>query len=209
MENDETFQIDNYYGEVVQKTIADCVKDFEDELKQAGLSVDLINKERSMEVLHAYINSSPYFEELLERELRNLKMLLPEMSAAYISPIGMGLLKAAMIKFHHKLIQKEQAIDLAVDVFFLSVICRERRMGFYDFEDEAQTSFAKKGAKARHKENHAAKEDVFKWLDENMQSYKSMDDAALAIAEKVVPMKFRTVRQWLTEWKKIRSAGTT
>ncbi|QQN72073.1 hypothetical protein [Comamonas testosteroni] len=73
-------------------------------------------------------------------------------------------------------------------------------------------SMAKKGADARHKENRDCRADVFKWADKNMKSYKSMDAAALAIAEKLVPQKFRAVRQWLTDWKKLqklRSTGTT
>ena len=71
-------------------------------------------------------------------------------------------------------------------------------------------SMAKKGADARHKENRDCRADVFKWADKNMTAYKSMDAAALAIAEKLVPQKFRAVRQWLTAWKKLqklRSAG--
>lgn len=70
---------------------------------------------------------------------------------------------------------------------------------------------AKKGANARHKENRDSKADVFKWADKNMKAYKSMDAAALAIADNLVPYKFRAVRKWLTEWKKLqklRSTGT-
>lgn len=70
-------------------------------------------------------------------------------------------------------------------------------------------SFSKKGVAARHKEHRDFKDYVFNWLDENMHSYKSMDDAAFAIADKVVPMKFRTVRQWITDWKKLRATGKT
>ena len=72
-------------------------------------------------------------------------------------------------------------------------------------------AMAKKGANARHKENRDNKADVFKWADKNMKAYKSMDAAALDIAEKLVPYKFRAVRKWLTEWKKLqklRSTGT-
>jgi hypothetical protein len=35
-----------------------------------------------------------------------------------------------------------------------------------------------------------------------------MDDAAFDIAGTFVDQKFRAVREWMTEWKKLRSAGT-
>ena len=67
---------------------------------------------------------------------------------------------------------------------------------------------ARTKAMKRHTENHAMKVDVFTWLDANMSSYRSMDAAAGAIAGKVAPIVFRTARDWISEWKKERSAGT-
>ena len=69
-------------------------------------------------------------------------------------------------------------------------------------------TLAKAGVTARHQENRAIKQDVFAWLDTNMQNFKSMDSAAEAIAGKVAPVKFRTARDWVGEWKKLRSTGT-
>ena len=66
----------------------------------------------------------------------------------------------------------------------------------------------KKGAAVRHKENHAMKAQVFDWLDSNFDNCKSMDSAAELMAGKLVPATFRTVRGWVTEWKKLRSAST-
>jgi hypothetical protein len=63
-------------------------------------------------------------------------------------------------------------------------------------------------AAKRHTENRAMKADVFKWLDDNFASCKSMDAAAEAMAGKLVPATFRTVRDWVTDWKKLRSAST-
>lgn len=65
----------------------------------------------------------------------------------------------------------------------------------------------KKGAAKRHEENRAMKADVFSWLDANMTNFKSMDKAAQAIADKVAPIAFRTARDWVGEWKKLRSAS--
>ena len=64
-------------------------------------------------------------------------------------------------------------------------------------------------ATKRHADNHKMKAKVFVWCDENMHRFSSMDDAALDIAETFVNQKFRAVRSWMTEWKKLRSAGTT
>jgi hypothetical protein len=63
-------------------------------------------------------------------------------------------------------------------------------------------------ARKRHAENYAMKADVFLWLDANMANYRSMDSAAEAIFGKVAPIKFRTARVWVGQWKKIQSAGT-
>ncbi len=63
-----------------------------------------------------------------------------------------------------------------------------------------------KGSDATHKENRAMKAEVFLWLDTNRQNYGSMDDAATAIT-KLQPIKFRAARDWVTEWKKLRSAS--
>lgn len=72
----------------------------------------------------------------------------------------------------------------------------------------ARAIFAKSGADVRHKENHAMKADAFKWLDGNFDNCKSMDSAAEIMAGKLVPATFRTVRGWVTEWKKLRPAST-
>ncbi len=69
---------------------------------------------------------------------------------------------------------------------------------------------ASKGAEARHAENRAMKEQVMQWLDAHRDEFPSMDETAAAIAKAggVVPVKFRTARAWVAEWKKLRSAGT-
>ena len=65
----------------------------------------------------------------------------------------------------------------------------------------------RKGADAIHAEHRSMKADVFKWLDTNNTGGKNFDDIALLIAGKVVPLKFRTVRGYITEWNKLRSAS--
>ena len=84
-----------------------------------------------------------------------------------------------------------------------------RSMGYFvDLILEHHES-ARQAARAikRHAENHAMKADVYVWLDANMQRFKSMDSAAEAISGKVAPIAFRTARDWVGEWKKLRSAS--
>lgn len=72
--------------------------------------------------------------------------------------------------------------------------------------DAASTKARLKAVK-RHTENRAMKQDVFAWLDENMANFKSMDSAAESVARTVAPIKFRTARDWVGEWKKLRSSA--
>ncbi len=71
----------------------------------------------------------------------------------------------------------------------------------------ARTALAKAAAQARHTETRNMKADVFEWLDAHMADFKSMDAAAQAII-KQQPVVFRTARDWVGKWKKLRSAGT-
>lgn len=75
-------------------------------------------------------------------------------------------------------------------------------------QPESIKDFAKRGAQARHSENRAMKREVFTWLDHHMVEYKSMDSAAEAIARNQAPVKFRTARDWISEWKKLRPTGS-
>jgi hypothetical protein len=70
------------------------------------------------------------------------------------------------------------------------------------------TAARRKGAMTRNIENHAMKVEVFDWLDTNMVHFKSMDAAAEGIAGKIAPIAFRTARDWVGEWKRLRSAST-
>jgi hypothetical protein len=58
----------------------------------------------------------------------------------------------------------------------------------------------------RHAENRSMKADVFKWLDANKTDRMSMDAAAQAII-KQQPIAFRTARDWVADWKKLRSTS--
>jgi hypothetical protein len=73
---------------------------------------------------------------------------------------------------------------------------------------KGKSAIPRRNAMKRHAGNHADKAKVFAWCDENISRFKSMDDAAFDIAENLVDQKFRAVREWMTEWKKLRSAST-
>lgn len=54
----------------------------------------------------------------------------------------------------------------------------------------------------RHRENRSSREEAMEWYDEHRHEFTSDDDAAFAIAGKIVPMKFDAVRRWIREHKK-------
>jgi hypothetical protein len=64
---------------------------------------------------------------------------------------------------------------------------------------------AKNGAAGRHKENREMKLEVFEWLAQNIDRFNSLDSAAEAIAGDIAPIKFRTARDWVGQWKKTQS----
>lgn len=62
-------------------------------------------------------------------------------------------------------------------------------------------------AKKRHKENYEMKEQVHKYYSENRKRFKSQEAAAEAILRaNLVPVGFRTIRGWITEFNKQQSA---
>lgn len=61
---------------------------------------------------------------------------------------------------------------------------------------------AKKNGQLAHVEHRAMKETVFEWCEANLAKFKSMDQAAQAIAGVEVPVVFTTARSWIREWKK-------
>lgn len=102
----------------------------------------------------------------------------------------------------------EKGLDIlgeALDALSLSEYDRGWRDALKDRElsQVDPASFARKGADARHRENRAMREQVFSFLDQH--EFPSMDAAAEAIAGKLVPAKFRTVRDWIGQWKKARA----
>lgn len=69
--------------------------------------------------------------------------------------------------------------------------------------DWSTVSFnARKAARSRHAENRDMKNQIFEWYKENGNKFPSMN-AAAETAIKIVPVKFRTARNWIGEFRKI------
>jgi hypothetical protein len=120
----------------------------------------------------------------------------------------------------HTIVLCEIGIDLCVSTSTRSIKSVSRVMemvnyfsGVIDAQNEVlilKKLQARINANKRHAENHAIKNDAMKYYSENIHKFKSKDDAAEQIAGKIVNAKFRTVRQWITNYhKKLRSASTT
>ncbi|OJA74943.1 hypothetical protein BGV67_04500 [Burkholderia ubonensis] len=69
---------------------------------------------------------------------------------------------------------------------------------------EGRKKTARAGGAAKNAENVAMKVDVFRWLDRHLSEFKTLDDAADAILQaKLVPVGWRTIRSYITEYKKL------
>jgi hypothetical protein len=66
---------------------------------------------------------------------------------------------------------------------------------------------ARAAAIARHAKNRAMKQQAIRYYSENQHKFKSMDAAAEAIAGKIVPLAFRTVRDWIGEYRRALRAA--
>jgi hypothetical protein len=73
------------------------------------------------------------------------------------------------------------------------------------FADERSRQ-ARQAAHERHRENRDMKRHVWLWCDSNLSGFRSTDAAAEAIAGKIVPVRFRTVRSWISEYKRRHTA---
>jgi len=90
----------------------------------------------------------------------------------------------------------------------------------YDPTDPASLAFvsgmnvqkslqASRNAIKSHSENHAARAQVFAWCDVYMTHYPSMNKAAEAVAQHLVPYPYPTVRGWMTQWKRERDMAAS
>ena len=72
---------------------------------------------------------------------------------------------------------------------------------------QVKSDAGRTAAAGRHKENHQMKKEVMEWCEENLAKYRSMDAAADAVAGKLVPVKFRTARNWIAEYRKVHPSA--
>lgn len=98
-----------------------------------------------------------------------------------------------------------------VEVAEVAMTCAQigaRSTEFHISAERKSKSRKKKAADVRHEENRAMKSDAFKWLDANFHTCKTISEACERISAEVVPAQFRTVQQWVTEWRKLRSPSS-
>ena len=91
----------------------------------------------------------------------------------------------SLLESNHKQFLARAEVDAAARDFSAEQVARDR------------TEFAKKGANARHVENRAMRVQAVAWYTER-RATMTKDAAAEAMAGKVLPVKFRTIRAWLT-----------
>lgn len=72
---------------------------------------------------------------------------------------------------------------------------------------QRRSDAAKDAAAKRHLEHAMFKEYAIQYFEEHEAEFKSAEDAATAIAGKIVNVKHRTVADWIRDHKKLRSAG--
>lgn len=165
----------------MKKEMADRAKALADELRQQ------LTFDTSIDILAFYIVA---YEEL---------------DATLNEAIESGLKLGEMAKNSSERVVELADFSIASSKLVGTALKRVREDARKDLKRKA---LARKGADVAHQENRALKADVFRWLDDNFSNCKSMDAAATSMAGKIVPMTFRTVRDWVTEWKKLRSAST-
>ena len=105
------------------------------------------------------------------------------------------------VKFENWVQSINEHIRTSLDMYAVLEVTRLHK-------ESVAKSQALQNALKRHTENHALRDAVYLWADQNIKSGMALDSAASDIAGKVVPLKWRTVREHLTEWKKLRSAST-
>lgn len=68
---------------------------------------------------------------------------------------------------------------------------------------------AQRAAIQKNAENRQMKAEAFAYYQANHQKFHSMDAAAEAIAGKIVPLKFRTVRNWIPDFRRVLQSART
>lgn len=116
-----------------------------------------------------------------------------------IYSMAYGLSELSKAKPHQKRNIARMCLDIDADDPIAKVFMSALKTG--------RTLAASENARKGHIENHAMRDDIYKWLDQNKTPSMSLDDAAEMMAGKVVPLKFRAVRNHCTAWKKLQSAS--
>jgi hypothetical protein len=181
--------------------------------------------------IHAFLNKKPELDDdqfrekgmqILEKARQSAYSYLSELDSEIVTKLAVEFL--VIVDFQSRKIgaAKEQISDLhnrmkkRGDMY--SHARDKKREAERDFDNllndfrlaksivNKNRSDRLKGADATHDESRKMKAEVYLWLDDNMVNFKSMDSAAQAII-KQQPIAFRTARDWVGKWKKLRSAS--
>lgn len=176
---------------------SNMISEFEKCLKSSGADAQKI-KEFGIDLVKAFGD-----EEFIPENFENLLLIKCKIAEEIMPKIELEVMEGLLIcSFYTQLLQ-EKFIEKDVEntavltiLYYVSLI-----------NGSIPNRLSKKGNDNRHAENRSMKNDVFNWADKNMHKFASLDAAAEAIAGKLVNAKFRTIRVWLTEWRKEQKAG--
>lgn len=194
--------------------IEDSLRNFENEISQSKLNIESLKKSGyRISILYLHEKNRLLHVDEFNREFFELTSINPIERHGYIEVLLIASVISEVLKEQNICRHRKYRIANVLSSYIglakgiRSILESEAPRLIKQQLALAKRNLAQEGANSRHKESHACKAEVFKWADENMHMQESMDDAAQVIATELVPYKFRTVRQWLTEWKKLRAAG--
>jgi hypothetical protein len=92
----------------------------------------------------------------------------------------------------------------AAAVEAMEAVCVAERLAHLK---HARSGVTVRATEARHRENRQLKAEVWKWCEVHLADYSSIDAAASEVARRVVPMQFRTVQRWISQFKKAHTVS--
>jgi hypothetical protein len=200
LENSKAFSM--FYSEL--ESSAATGKDYIAKIKDAEKNVEghvLTIGDKHSRLCAAVLSTACAFSIQALKNTMVMHVLKAEMQKQEMRGSGLNPHKAEVLENIEKL-TSEAWLHATQATHWLGIL-----QGLTLKSQAAASRFSQLGLDARHAENRAMKAIIFEWCDKHMEDYKSMDKAAEAVAWKEIPMGFRTVRDWMTEWRKLRPAG--
>lgn len=99
-------------------------------------------------------------------------------------------------------VEEERSIELGELEARIENLSHETSESAHRLAKKLISERARRGASAAHRENRAMKAQVFEWCEAELVNHPSIDAAAAAIAGKLVPVTFRTVQGWISQYRR-------